>query len=135
MLIACITVTPSLMDWMTQRFSSQNTGDDTFSRPEIIQKLQALYKSKPLSEMTMDDLYSLINSPETEQFSDTRKTELRRMLIEELKLSPEEIKALGSFYQDYIGTPDTAEPADATSTDAPDTGIRKSGGLRPTNGL
>ena len=135
MLIACIAGSPYILDWVTQRLSSEGTGDDTFSRPEVIQKVQALYESKPLSEMTMDDLYSLINSPETEQFSDKKKAELRHMLIEELKLSPEEIKDLGSFYQQYIGQPDTAESADATSTDAPESGIRKSTGLSLTNGL
>ena len=135
MLIACIAASPTLLDWVTQRVSSERTDLDAFSRAEVIQKVQALYESKPLSEMTMDDLFSLINSPETEQFSETKKATLRHMLTEELKLSAEEIKGLGSFYQQYIGTTNSAETEDATTTDTPDTGIRQSTGLSPTNGL
>ena len=135
MLIACIAASPTILDWVTPRVSSEGTGEHVFSRGEVIQKVQALYESKPLSEMTMNDLFSLINSPETEQFSDKKKAELRHMLTDELKLSAEEIKGLGSFYQQYIGTPNSTATEDATTTDTPDSGIRQSTGLSPTNGL
>jgi len=133
MLIACIAATPYMIDWVTQQVSPEGTDGEAFSQVEVIQKVRALYESKPLSEMTMDDLLSLIDSPETAKLSDEKKAELRYMITEELKLSPEEIKGLGAFYQEYIGNPEPKE--DTPNTDTPESGIRKSSGLKPSNGL
>ena len=133
MLIACLAATPYILDWVTQLSSPDGNASEVFSRVEVIQKVQALYESKPLSEMTMDDLQSLIKSKETELLSDEKKAELRHMLTEELELSPEEIISLGSFYQKYL---DHSEADDDTSmTDTPDSSIRESTGLKSANGL
>ncbi|CAA6677356.1 MULTISPECIES: hypothetical protein [unclassified Lentimonas] len=133
MLIACLAATPYILDWVTQLTSPDGNAAETFSRVEVLQKVQALYESKPLSEMTMDDLQSLINSEETEQLSDKKKAELSHMLTEELELSPEEIISLGTFYQKYLEHTEVEE--DASMADTPDSSIRESTGLKPAKGL
>lgn len=133
MLIACIAATPYLIDWVTQQVSPDGNGGEAFSQAEVIQKVRALYESKSLSEMTMDDLRSLIDSPETAKLSDEKKAGLRHMLTEELSLSSEEIISLGAFYQEYLDHTEAEE--DTSITDTPESSLRQSIGLKPANGL
>ena len=116
MLVVCVAATPHLLDWVTQRFNSDASDSVTFSQMEVIQKVQTLYESKALSKVTFDDLRSLIDNEETQQFSDEKKAELYQMLTEELKLSTEELISLGSFYQEYVGQPDPNKGASMTDT-------------------
>jgi hypothetical protein len=133
MLIACIAATPYLIDWVTQQVRPDGNGGEAFSQAEVIQKVRALYESKSLSEMTMDDLRSLIDSPETAKLSDEKKAGLRHMLTEELSLSSEEIISLGAFYQEYLDHTEAEE--DTSITDTPESSLRQSIGLKPANGL
>lgn len=119
--------------WGARHEPSEGSRAGGFIRTEVIQQVRELYQSKALSEMTIDDLLSVFDSSQGERLSGRKKADLHYMLSEELKLNAEEIKSLGVSYQESNSS--LGPNSKTTITDTPESGIRKSSGLKPVNGL